>query len=206
MRELGFRYVLLIICAMVILAVSAWAETPESQARSAQLIPSIGGSWLMPAIKLSSLVVIVGGGAFAVKNWMKRSGNRIDDAFRDGIIADAAQVLAQETGQSAESIKNALKDAIDSDRVSPMLDRLLRIEYAMTQLSPDECRRKVIVACMLTDGAQVNVSEIARSQRWLELPDAIRREFMAKGGADQHYVVFERCAKPSSERGDKADV
>lgn len=198
MRDLGFKYALLFMCVMAVLSAAVWAETSDSQAHYAHVIHNIGGLWwLMPVIKLSSLVIIVGGGAFAVKNWMRRSGNRIDDSFREGVIADAAQVLVQEIGQPAEFIKNALKDVIDNDRVSPVLDRLLRIEYAMTQLSPDECRRKVIVACVSTDGTQVNVSEIARSQRWLELPDAIRREFMAKGGVDQQYVVFERCAKSS---------
>lgn len=206
-----------LICAQMVVAEDAppvqttatGIETNPAQMRGVGTFRCLAdgkGSWLMAAIKITTLAGLAGSGVYAARQWMKKTGQVLDDAFRNGILADAARILAQETGMSDSAAQVMLKEAIDDGRQDSALDRLLRIECAVAQISTSECRQRVIVVCAAKDGASVNVLETARTVRWIELPDMIRREFMSKGQDEKYYLLFERPTDNNPKTGDQANV
>jgi len=144
---------------------------------------------MMPNLLVTLTTLLIGG--YLIYRWVQHSGQATDDAFRDGVLRDAATWLTQHIPASAETINRALHNLIDHAQSSPLLDRVLRIECTVHK-TPDAavCRRTVFV--MLEGGPGALTGQITRDVDWEELPQTVRADFIQRGSVEQIFVVLEK--------------
>ena len=132
----------------------------------------------------------VGVGAFLVYLWFKRANSETDEAFRDGLIGDAADWMASSLEVTREAAITALRGLTDQQVDTPVLEALIRVECEIVKKEPDRCTRTVIVG--IRKNGKVIIGKIAKDLAWDELPTHIRENFMREKGDTQCFVLVER--------------
>lgn len=134
--------------------------------------------------------VIVGG--FLVYLFFRRTGRRLDDAYREGVLEDAAEWLSGQCGIPRADIQQALRELVEGGGASPLLEFLVRIDCELVKEGPDRISRTVVVA--VRRGGKLVVGRIKRELAWDELPGEVREAFMREKDKVQTRVVVEKAS------------
>lgn len=136
--------------------------------------------------------VVVAGGVLAWL-WLRNAVTGNDTAFQRVILNDAAGWLSGQLNAPADTIVQALREQIENRAVSPLLQRVLRIDVELTQTNPENCEQSVAVA-LRGEGDAVVVGKIARPVNWEQLPGEVRREFISTGKKVQSFILMKQGA------------
>ena len=119
-----------------------------------------------------------------------------DREFRDRLIADVSSWIAEKTGANPAEIAGALVECLESKAMSPLLVRLLRVDWVVRG-TPDKATLDEYI--LLRDGDRFVRGRVSSSISWTDLPREVRSFYIHNRPAEQAFVLFEGS---SHTRGD----
>ncbi len=119
-----------------------------------------------------------------------RTRRAFDRAFRDQVLQDASEWLADKLEASVPRVREALGKMAETGAADPLLEKLQRVECIIEKLGPTSAERTVAVT--LRGEESVKVGKVTVQVDWADLPSEIRKGFIRRPDKAQCFVIVER--------------